>query len=116
MSHPEELNVSGVDCIAALVGEKLTLEAFSQLAGNLAGYPFVKVVVDKQKGIIHFINHAKYQFHADYLAETQLGMTAEALEREIDKFNESVYFAPDRHYYLGVLALHKREDRRFFSL
>jgi hypothetical protein len=51
--------------IAAIVGERLTLTAFHQIAGNLAGYPFVKLVVDRPAGIIHFLNSAVYPFHGD---------------------------------------------------
>lgn len=112
MNALEELNPSP----SALVGERLTLEAFSQLSGNLAGYPFVKLVVDKTKATIHFINHASYQFHSDYIAEHLLGIPPAQLEKDIDAFNQSVYFAADRRFYLGVLALHQRSDRRFFSL
>ena len=72
--------------------------------------------MDKTKGTIHFINNAKYQFHVDYIAEKILNITMQQLEAELDAFNQSVYFDPDRRFYLGVLALHKREERRFFSL
>jgi len=52
------------------------LEAFTQLSGNLAGYPFVKVVVDRHTTRIHFLNHRRYQFHSDYIAEAILGTPA----------------------------------------
>ncbi len=110
--------------VKAVVGEKLSLEAFAQLAGNLAGYPFIKVVVDRPKGTIHFINNARYQFHGFYIAENLLGISTEQLDREIDAFNQSVYLNADRRFYLGVLALHSPVEkghpekiaRRFFSL
>ena len=99
-----------------LVGEKLTFEAFTQLSGNLAGYPFVKVVVDRPRGTIHFLNHSQFQFHADYIAERLLGISQAQLEREIDSFNQSVYLSPDRRFFLGIIALHKKEEGRFFTL
>jgi|GEM_PF-711588 len=111
-----DLNVPG------LVGERLTLEAFSQLSGNLAGYPFVKVIVDRQpnaKPVVHFINHRKYQFHSDYIAETFLGTSAAELDQRIDEFNKTVYLDPDRRFYLGVLSLHQQKNQgreKFFSI
>ena len=100
----------------ALVGERLTLLAFSQLSGNLSGYPYIKFVIDKPNQTIHFINNQLYPFHANYIAENLLGIPNSQLEREIDSFNHSVYVDPNRRFYLGILALHKREERRFFSL
>jgi len=106
--------------IAGIAGQRLSLELFSQLSGNLAGFPFVKVVVDRHTGTVHFLNHSRYAFHAHYIAECILGVTADQIERDIDRFNESVYHDPERRFYLGVLALHKRlekgKERRFFSL
>jgi phosphoenolpyruvate synthase/pyruvate phosphate dikinase len=100
----------------AIVGERLSLAAFEQLAGTLAGYRYCKVVVDRETGKIHFINTHSCQFHSDYIAENLLGLTPEALEREIDKYNRIFYSDPDRRFYLGIIALHTRNDRRFFSL
>src|SRR3989338_6662113 len=60
--------------VASLVGVKLTLEAFNQLCGKMAGYPFVKIVADRKEETIHFINHSRYPFHIDYAAEKILGM------------------------------------------
>jgi hypothetical protein len=113
--------------VTGLQGERLTLEAFIQLSGNLAGYPFVKVVVDRPAGRIHFINNHRYQFHADYIAEEILKVPAAQIDREIDAFNRSVYLNPDRRFYLGILALHKtavaapaapavQRAERFFTL
>ncbi len=107
--------------LAALVGERLSLEAFSQLAGTLAGYPFVKVLVDKEgtrygkTPVVHFLNHARYKFHSDYIAEQILGISIEELDRDIDEFNKSVYLNPDRRFFLGLVAFHKKGDR-FFTL
>lgn len=100
----------------AVIGERLGLEAFHQLSGRIAGYPFVKVVVDRPAGKVHFINNSAYKFHADYIAECLLDMTPEAMELEIDRYNKSFYIDPERRFYLGVVALHVRADRRFFSL
>ena len=101
--------------IAAIVGKRLSLEAFRQLSGSLAGYPFVKVVVDRQSHAVHFINHHRYQFHSDYIAEAILETPREELDKRIDEFNQSVYSSPDRSYYLGTVALH-RKGERFFTL
>src|SRR5256885_1833470 len=89
--------------IEAIVGERLTLAAFTQLSGNLAGYPFVKVVVDVANEKIHFINHARFQFHADYIAAALLGISAAELDAKLDAFNKSFYHDLDRRFYLGVL-------------
>lgn len=101
---------------AGLVGQRLSLEAFHQLAGVLAGYPFVKLVVDRPGQSIHFINNARYQFHVDYIGEQILKANLEHLLEDIDNFNRSVYFKPDRQFYLGILALHSREGKSFFTL
>ena len=104
--------------IRGIVGQRLSKEAFHQLAGNLAGYPFVKLVVDRTDRahpVVHYINHAAYQFHADYIAEVLLGTTTSELDKRIDEFNQSVYFSPERVYLLGILALHRKPDR-FYTL
>jgi phosphoenolpyruvate synthase/pyruvate phosphate dikinase len=104
--------------VRAITGERLTLAAFSQLSGVLGGYPFVKLVVDRRhrdQPVIHFINHRRYQFHSDYLAENLQNITIEEQNDNIDAFNYDAYLSPDRHFYLGVLALHLRGDR-FFTL
>jgi hypothetical protein len=101
---------------AALVGERLTLSAFSQLSGTLADYPFVKLVVDRETSTIHFIDNAQNLFHVQYIAAHILGMPPEELEQRLDSVNYDVYQRPDRRFCLGILALHTRQDKRFFSL
>lgn len=101
--------------VAAIVGKRISLEAFRQLSGSLAGYPFVKVVVDRQSRAVHFINHNRYQFHSDYIAEAIMETPREELDKRIDEFNQSVYGSPDRGYYLGTVAMH-RKGERFFTL
>ena len=106
---------------AGLVNEKLTRQAFDQLSGNLAGYPFVKVVIDLKQGDLHFLHNRRYRFHSDYIAEQLLGLSIEEVDREIDSFNKSVYQDPERRFILALLALHSvsvLDDRaeRFFSL
>lgn len=101
---------------AALTGERLTLQAFHQLAGNMAGYPFVKVVVERDSGRLHFLNNERYPFHADYIAERVKNITREELRADIDNFNHLVYLSPDRPYFLGILALHQRGAGAFFAL
>lgn len=100
----------------SLVNERLTLEAFYQLAGKLAGIPYVKVVWDRERDEMHFIDNEVYPFHAEYIAETFLGKTRKQIHAEIDAFNRSVYSDPARRFYLGILALQKKEERRFFTL
>ena len=104
--------------VRGIVGERLTRAAFHHLSGNLAGYPFVKVVVDRthpEKPSVHFINNNAFQFHADYVAEVMLGTTAQELDKRIDEFNQSVYFSPDRIFVFGTLSLHRQEEL-FFTL
>ena len=105
---------------ASLVGERLSLEAFSQLSGNLSGYPFVKLVWDRQacegRGQIHFLNHSQYAFHGHYIADQILSVTRQQLEGDIDAFNYGFYQDPERRFFLGILALHSKKGRRFFSL
>lgn len=109
-------NEIGPALIAKNPAERLSLLAFSQLSGNLAGYPFVKLVVDRETQLIHFLNHSHYAFHSDYIAEQLLKMTVAEMDSRIDEFNHKFYMDPERRFCLGVLALHRREDRRFFSL
>lgn len=101
---------------SSLINTRLGMEAFSQLAGNLAGYPFVKVVVDRSNNEIHFLNNSSYPFHADYIAEALLGISPAEVDAKIDEYNRQFYFDLDRRFYLGILSLHTREERRFFSL
>lgn len=102
--------------VPGIVGAQLTMAAFTQLAGRLGGYPFVKVVVDRPNATVHFLNDAKYSFHVDYIATEILGISRQELESGIDAFNHSVYHDPDRRFCLGILALHSHEERRIFSL
>lgn len=102
--------------VEAIVGERLTRAAFSQLAGNLAGYPFIKLVVDRPNQTIHFINDAVHPMHGYYIAARMLGIEKAELEADIDKFNHRFYSDPDRDLYLGILSLHTRDDRTFFAL
>lgn len=105
-----------VQAVLPQKGEKVSLAAFSQLAGRLAGYPFVKVVVDRPGRQIHFINHASFVFHGDYIAKHLLGISKQELDANIDEYNRGFYLAPDRRFYLGIVALHTRGTERFFSL
>jgi len=112
MEHGEieqEVHVSGI------VGKRLTLEAFHHLAGHLAGYPFVKVIVERESRCIHFLNHHRYQFHSDYVAEILMETPREELDKRIDEFNQSVYQSSDRAYYFGTVALNSKGER-FFTL
>lgn len=102
--------------VGAIVDERLTLAAFRQLSGHLGGYPFVKLVVDRPGGSIHFLNNAVYPMHGGYIAEQFLGITMAQLTAKVDEYNHGFYKDPDRTYYLGILSLHEREGRAFFAL
>ncbi|WP_370948352.1 PEP/pyruvate-binding domain-containing protein [Amycolatopsis sp. cg5] len=108
--------------IPALIGERLTLSAFSQLSGTLGSYPYVKLVVDRDTSKIHFINSAHDLFHVKYIARNILGIPMLELENSLDSFNYEVYKKPDRRFLLGILSLHKladpgaNQEPRFFSL
>ncbi len=102
--------------VHSILNQRLTLEVFSQLAGNLSGYPFVKIVVDRKLKNIHFINHAIYPFHADFIAERLMGISIDQLNADLDKYNHSFYFEPDRRFFLGLVSLNRRNDKRFFLL
>ncbi len=82
----------------------------------MAGYPFVKVVIDTQTKAIHFVNNARYQFHVDYVGEQIMKADLAELLAKIDDFNRSVYFDPARRFYLGIIALHARQENPFFTL
>lgn len=88
----------------------LDLERFAERSGTLAGHPYVKVVVDRERGDWHLLDHAEHGFHTHYIADRILGMDWEALHADIDTFNYSVYQDPDRRFLLGVLSLHHRES------
>ncbi|MEN9723043.1 MAG: hypothetical protein RJB38_1029 [Pseudomonadota bacterium] len=119
---PQSTDVTSVP--DSLIGEELRFEAFSQLAGNLSGYPFVKVVVDsgiepslrRKAGILHVMNHSVYPFHAHYIAEKILRVPIAQVEASIDQFNQSVYLDPSRRFFLGIISLHRLAERRFFVL
>ncbi|WIY07035.1 PEP/pyruvate-binding domain-containing protein [Amycolatopsis mongoliensis] len=92
--------------VAALIGERLSLSALHQLGGTLGGYSFVKVVVDRENSVIHFLNDARHSFHAIYIGEEILGVPEERVRAEIDSYNQDFYHAPDRRFLLGILARH----------
>jgi hypothetical protein len=126
LESPTTMTAAPADSVKSIINQKLSLEAFAQLSGSLAGYPFVKVVVDRPSRTIHFINNAHYPFHGGYIAETLLGITEEELDRNLDDFNRNVYLSPDRRFYLGIISLHTAQspnstsapqgDSRFFTL
>ncbi|MFJ6381015.1 PEP/pyruvate-binding domain-containing protein [Kitasatospora sp. NPDC092039] len=91
-----------------LPGEKLTLEEFSELAGQVGGYPYVKIVLDRDESVLHFIDSADGTLHVRYIACEILGMSIEELAGRLDSFNDEVYRNPDRRFYLGTLARHTR--------
>jgi hypothetical protein len=124
-AQTQVLRATPSDSVKSIINERLSLEAFAQLSGNLAGYPFVKVVVDRPSRTIHFINNAHFKFHGVYIAETLFGQTEEEFDRNLDEFNRSAYLSPDRRFYLGIISLHTignpnakggtLSDSRFFT-
>lgn len=105
------------ESVEALIGQKLSLAAFSQLSGVLTGIPFVKVIVDRSQDLIHFLNHSIYQFHGDYIGEKLLGISREEVDRRIDEFNRLFYLTSERRFYIGTLGLHlSAQGERFFTL
>lgn len=104
--------------IPALPGDRLTLADFSGLATTVAGYPYVKLVLDQETSTVHLIDGADRMLHVQYVGERILGMTRAELARNLDAFNDSVYRADDRRFLLGTLALHDRPEYGgvFFSL
>ncbi|MEU8516717.1 PEP/pyruvate-binding domain-containing protein [Kitasatospora sp. NPDC048722] len=89
-----------------LPDQQLTLQEFSRLAGQVGGYPYVKVVLDRQESVLHFIDSADGTLHVRYIASEILGMSIDELARGLDAFNDEVYRNPDRRFYLGTLAHH----------
>jgi hypothetical protein len=102
--------------VRAIVGERLSLAAFSQLSGTLGGYPFVKFVIDRTAARIHYLNHRIYPFHADYIAENLLGIPIKEMDADIDHYNQTFYRDPNRRFLLGILSLHHRDEKGFYSI
>lgn len=100
----------------AIIDERLTYLGFQQLAGTLAGTPFIKIVFDRANGAIHFINNRRYRFHGEYIADRLLGIPVAQMTAEIDRYNESFYLKQDRRFFLGILAFHAKADRKFYTL
>ncbi|MEU7897122.1 PEP/pyruvate-binding domain-containing protein [Nonomuraea sp. NPDC049152] len=96
--------------VPATLDTPLTVPAFLELAGSLAGFPFVKVVVDLDESRFHFIDSTGNPLHVQYIAEHILGEPVEDVLRDIDTFNHNVYVRPDRRFLLGLIALHRRPD------
>lgn len=99
----------------SIIGRPLQFTDFESLSGKMAGYSFVKVVVDRPSKTIHFINHDRYKFHAHYIAENILNESWEAMEARIDEFNRSTYLSPERRFYLGIIAFHDTPERKFLT-
>lgn len=96
--------------------QSLSLEAFQQICGHLAGCPFVKVVIDRPSQSVHFLNHSLYPFHANYIGDAILGISSHELESNIDQYNQSFYRDSERRFFLGIIALHEAQDKKFFTL
>nr|WP_223242431.1 PEP/pyruvate-binding domain-containing protein [Streptomyces sp. CBMA123] len=79
------------------------------MAGAVGGYPYVKVVFDREESVLHFIDSADGTLHVRYIAGQILGLPLDELARGLDAFNDDVYRNPERRFYLGTLARHGRE-------
>ena len=102
---------------AGVINERLTREAFSSLCGTLAGVPFVKLVVVRETGDVHFINANRYRFHSDYIAEQILNLSSDELDQELDAFNDEVYSSPERRFLLATLGQHQsKKGKQFLTL
>lgn len=100
----------------AIIDQLLSFEAFQTLSGSMSGLPYVKVVIERQSGKIHFINDHEYKFHAVYIAEKILQIDTSDLFKNIDQYNHGFYHSADRSFYLGILAFHEKVDSSFFTL
>ncbi len=102
--------------IVGVVGQKLLRPAFEQLCGQMSGYSFVKVLVDRRDHSMHFIANKAYEYHADYIAEQCLNTPSAEIRKRIDQFNERVYLSPNRDFLIGIVSLHRRNGEEFFAL
>jgi hypothetical protein len=106
-----------LESAAGMINERLTREAFTSLCGTLAGVPFVKLVVVRETGDVHFINANRYRFHSDYIAEQILNLSSDDLDQELDAFNDEVYSSPDRRFLLATLGQHQsKKGKQFLTL
>lgn len=94
----------------------LSIEAFRLIGGVLAGYPFVKIVIDREAGDVYFLQHSTYPFHAKFIGEVLLKISNKELESKIDHYNQSFYHSDKRRFYLGILSLHESGDKKFFTV
>tara|TARA_R110002072_G_scaffold534_7_gene4141 strand:- start:44444 stop:46420 length:1977 start_codon:yes stop_codon:yes gene_type:complete len=100
----------------SLVDSMLTLEAFQQLCGEMAGYPYVKIVVERETKTVHFINDHKFKLHAKYIGKHILDIPEEKLINNIDEYNKTFYYGEDRKLYLGILSLVNKDKSSLFAL
>lgn len=106
-----------LESAAGVINERLTREAFTSLCGTLAGVPFVKLVVVRDSGEVHFINANRYRFHSDYIAEQILNLSSDELDQQLDAFNDEVYSSPDRRFLLATLGQHQsKKGKQFLTL
>lgn len=108
-------NNTGIE-VNALVGERLTMEAFAQLSDTMAGIPYLKIVVEVKTQTIHFIDGHKFKLHAKYIAQEILKISESELHENIDQLNKSFYFGQHRSMYLGILAFNTNGSKKFFTL
>ena len=100
----------------AVVDRTLSEAAFRALAGRLAGVEFVKFVVERRSARVHFIDEHRYVFHSDYIGEQILGVPGAEIDREIDRFNQSIYRDPERAFLVGSVSLHAGDPAPYFTI
>ena len=69
-----------------------------------------------EKKMLHFINNADYQFHADYISEILLSTPSSVTRSNIDKFNLANYKSLDRRFFIGIISFEQHESGSFFTL
>ncbi|MFF1643573.1 PEP/pyruvate-binding domain-containing protein [Streptomyces sp. NPDC058246] len=100
----------------------LDMPRFRRLSGILAGRPYVKVVVDRDKQQWHVLDSTEYALHTHYIAERILGKTWADVHTDLEALSHSVYQDPERRFLLGVLCWHPKaadqsaEQRQFMVL
>jgi hypothetical protein len=107
---------AGETKVVSVIGQKLSRPAFDSLCGQMSGYRFVKVVVDRRNHTMHFIANSAYEYHADYIAEQCLNTPSAEIRKRIDQFNERVYLSQNRDFLIGIVSLHHRNNEEFYAL
>lgn len=98
------------------MSERLSIERFNELCGYLGGVAHVRLVVEVKTKKVHFIDAHQYPAHAKFIAHHILKISENEMFEHIDEYNKTFYYGPKRDLYLGMLSLHKGEDKDFFTI